>query len=61
MGDWVFRDSEISIGDSGRNGIRLLIGLDGVCSSMGLRLIWIGVRRIRFRRHWAEALAEGLA
>ena len=29
MGDWVFRDSEVSIGDCGRIGIGLLIRLVG--------------------------------
>ena len=63
----MFRDSEVSIGDCGRIGTGLLIRLVGtwgddvgVCSSMGLRPTWTGVSRIRFRRHWAEALDEGL-
>ena len=63
----MFRDSEVSIGDCGRIGTGLLIRLVGtcgddvgVCSSMGLRPTWTGVRRIRFRRPQAEASADGL-
>ena len=53
--------------ETGRIGIGLLIRLVGtwgddvgVCSSIGLRPTWTGVRRIRFRRPQAEALADGL-
>ena len=63
----MFRDSEVSIGDCGRIGTGLLIRLVGtwgddvgVCSSMGLRPTWTGVRRIRFRRPRAVALADWL-